>query len=33
MSENRVTSVPYSEALAGTKTIDLGLFELAKQFH
>jgi phosphofructokinase-like protein len=33
MSENKVTSVPYSEALAGKKTIDLSLYELAKVFY
>ena len=31
--ENRITSVPYSEALAGKKTIDLDMFELAKLFY
>jgi len=33
LHDNRLVAVPYSEALDGTKTIDLALFELAKQFY
>lgn len=33
MRENKVVAVPYSEALKGTKTVDMQLYELAKAFY
>lgn len=33
LRDNKLTAVPYSEALAGTKTIDLELLELASLFY
>ncbi|MBN2167936.1 MAG: 6-phosphofructokinase, partial [Actinobacteria bacterium] len=33
MQANKVIAVPYKEALGGTKTIDIQLYDLAKLFY